>query len=618
MKHYANILFAVLLTASLTTVNAKNQVDYTFTIHIGAFVNAKLTDFENIRPYGYMYAQKFNNLLQIYMGDYPTEGAAAKVLAQVKDSGYPDAFITRRNLEAGEAVSVVQLGSEPIGASIDWQYYVQAGPLQTYQDGNNIKIITGPFENLELAQQRVSLLRQIGFEEAFIKNINTVLLHKATAFETGGLAVPTTYEAIIVPEEPAAEEVIVAEIPPKKKSDVPDVMIRKGAPKKTAKPKEEARPKTYEAVVVPKSPKVESTPAPAKKATPASKAKVPAKKKIVSKTLATPNIRSNVKRTSVLRLQEILKQKGTYTGSLDGYYGKGTKKGYSSLLAKDKEIQKYEMLAKLYEKEATESQTQQIINEMGADVALAVSKLKNYKSPLSRAYQALGIFKLSGKNKETDRLMNLAIKESFSNKKMKNKAPFDYKASYAYSDYKQLIKHLRYIHGASTEDIAVPCWLFEKHEKEATAAFDPGNDLNTGDYKIQDCGNILNWESLQLLQTVMLEMTPDPDQVDKKVLALAQSKRAGIMLYPKAQSIEDYKKIDAWNTQLWKEIDDWVATDPLHAKFVTPLKVGYFKSWALLEDHFMNKGLSAKEARGLSLGVLETIVDPYLSRFYQE
>jgi len=101
MKHYANILFAVLLTASLSTANTTKAANYTFTIHIGAFVNAQLTDFENIRPYGYIYTQKFNNLLKIYMGDYKTEADATKVLTQIKSSGYPDAFITRRNLDDG-------------------------------------------------------------------------------------------------------------------------------------------------------------------------------------------------------------------------------------------------------------------------------------------------------------------------------------------------------------------------------------------------------------------------------------------------------------------------------------------------------------------------------------
>lgn len=612
MKHYANILFAVFLAAGLSTSKANTTVDYTFTIHIGAFLNAKLTDFENIRPYGYLYTQKFNNLLQIYMGDYSSEAAASKILKEVKNNGYPDAFITRRKLDDGEPGSVIQLGIGKIGSNIDWSYYIQAGPLQAYQDGKDVKIVTGPFENLEIAQQRLIVLRQIGFEEAFVKNVNTVLLHEVTEFETGGIATPTTYETIIAPGEPA-EEVVIAEIPPKNKSTVPDLMTRKkGLSKKGGTPKEEARPKTYEAVIVPKS-----KPAAPVETAPAPLAKAKAKKKIASKTLASPTIRPKVKRTSVLRLQEVLKQEGTYKGSLDGYYGAGTKKGFENIYAKDREIQKYRLLSEIYSEEESETnEVQEIIDEMENDMAIGVSKLKSHKSPLSKAYQAYGIFKLSGKNKETDRLMNQAIKESFSSNKMKNKAPFDYKATYAYSSYKQFIKHLRYIHSASQEDIAVPCWLFENHKQDAIAAFDPANELTSGDYKIQDCGNILNWESLRLLKTIMMEMTPEPDKLSKKELALAQSKRAGLILFPQAQSVEDYKKIDAWNTKLWEGLDQWATADPLHQRFMKPLKIAYFQSWALLEDHFMNQGLNPKEARGLSLCVLETIVDPYFSRYY--
>ena len=87
------------------------------------------------------------------------------------------------------------------------------------------------------------------------------------------------------------------------------------------------------------------------------------------------------------------------------------------------------------------------------------------------------------------------------------------------------------------------------------------------------------------------------------------------MLAPKTLTIEDYKKIDAWNTTLWNGLLKWEIADPLHTRMTTPLKVTYFQSWALLEDHFMNQGFVAKDARGLSLCVLETIVEPYLGRY---
>jgi hypothetical protein len=616
MKHYLNILIAVLLTASLSA-NTPNQAEYTYTIHVGAFVNPKLTDFENIRPYGYLYAQKFNNLLQIYMGDYATESEASKTLAQIKQSGYPDAFTTRRNRGTGSSEIIIQLGSEKIGADIDWTYYANAGPLQTFQSGNTIQITTGSFEDLDAANGRLGLIRKSGFNDAFIKNINSVLLHKVTSFETGGgIRIPKSYEEVIIPEAPT-EEVVIAEIPPKK-NPVPDVMIKQKTPANVDTKKEEPRPTAYEDVRVAKSPPATSvTPVPPAPTTKTATKTVAANtKKAAISTLAVPSIRSDVKRTSVLKLQEVLKTKGSYKSSLDGFFGPGTKKSLKEMMANDQEIQKYKLLSQIYRNDSPKkSDLQTIIYAMDDDVAIAVSKLKKQKTAISKAYQAYGIFALSGENKETDKLMNQAIKESFVGKKLKNKAPFDFKADYSYSDYVKLIRHLRYIHSVSKEDIEVPCWLFEKHKKEALAAFDPANDLDGGDYKIQDCGNITQWESISLMETIMKEMTPDLSDLDATTFARLQSKRAGLMLIPKAQDVEDYKKIDTWNTNLWNGLAKWEASDPLHGKMVSPLKVAYFQSWALLEDHFMNQSFTAKEARGLSLSVLETIVEPYLGRY---
>ena len=77
----------------------------------------------------------------------------------------------------------------------------------------------------------------------------------------------------------------------------------------------------------------------------------------------------------------------------------------------------------------------------------------------------------------------------------------------------------------------------------------------------------------------------------------------------------EYAYIDDWNSSLWKGLKEWEQADPLHKRLTTPLKITYFKSWALLEDYFMDKGFEAKEARGMSLFVLQNIVEPGLSSY---
>jgi hypothetical protein len=633
MKSFLSLILAVLgLGTTQMSLSAQNN-PYTFTIHLGAFMDAKITDFEEIRPYGYVYSSKLNNLSQIFMGDYTSESDATPILQKVKAKGYTDAFITRRRLDAGGLVTVIQLGTEPVGKRINWNKYAAAGPLHAYQKGDIIGIVTGPISNLASAQNRMEYLRSnTTHTDAFIKDINSVLLHKVGDFQTEGrVDIPVAYDALVFPDNPE-EEVVIAEIPAKN-SPIPNFMVKKQAKPSDVqreKPAREDVPESYEnteRISVPVASETMTTKGVEKtKSVETQPAMVdtrivppPMKKAPLVSTYDIPFIRPKVKRTSALKLQEVLKAKGAYDSGLDGYYGAGTKKAYDKVMTEDQEMQKYKLLTELYQKESAEfSELEKIIIRMDNDISLAVGRLKGYRTPLADAFQAYGIYELAGPNKETDRLMNKAIKASFGTQKMKNKPPFDYTKTQTYKGYDQLIEHLRYIYGASNEEVVVPCWLFNKHPKETFNAFAPSNNLASEDYVIQDCGNITEWESIKLLETVMKEMTPNLTKIDQKNITQAQSTRAQILLNPKAQSIETYKAIDQWNNNLWAGLYQWESVDPLHSRIATSLRITYFQSWALLEDHFMNKGLNPKEARGLALEVLRTIVDPYLARYTKE
>lgn len=627
MKSRFFLFVAIFAFGTLNLSLSAQNNPYTFTIHIGAFMDANISDFEEIRPFGYLYSNKQNNLNRIYMGDYTSESDAKPILAKVKKQGYIDAFITRRRLSEGGLVTVIQLGTEPVGRSIDWKKYANAGPLHVYQSGDNIAIVTGPIADLDEAEQRTNYLRTTRHAGAFIKNLNSVFLHPVTDFETGGsVTIPTNYAQVDIPENPK-EEVVIAEIPAKK-SPIPDFMVRKQAKGAQGKPANRDIPKTYEnagrlnpALSEKMTAKGGTTATKSNNSLPDTKITPPPalKKSAAPGSYAMPSIRGKVKRTSALKLQEVLKEKGVYNNGLDGYYGAGTKKAYAKVLAEDQELQKYKLLTDLYKSEETKvTELERIITAMDQDVALAVGRLKGYRGPIADIFQAYGIFELAGANAETNRLMNQAIKASFGNRKFKNKRPFDYSKTYAYANYDQLIQHIRYVYGVSEENIPVPCWLFAKHPDEMSRAFDSSNHINSEDYVIQDCGNITAWESIQLLETIMKDMTPDLTAVDQKNINRAQSTRAQLLLNPKAQSVLEYKAIDLWNNKLWKGLEQWEDTDPLHSRIATPLRITYFQSWALLEDHFMNKGLKPKEARGLGLEVLQTIVDPYLARYSME
>lgn len=463
MKHILNILLVAFTVSVLQAGEAsKNYEDYTFTIHIGAFVKANISDFKNIQQYGYLYLLQLNNLQQVYMGDYKTEAAADKILAKVKEAGYPDAFTTRRSLKNGKKVTVIQIGTEKVGDQIDWVKYAKAGPLNVLLVDKYVKLVTGTFEDLDLARQRLRILKEMGFSDAFMKNVNDLLLHKVTSFETAGLIdIPTEFTYTPEPEPVVADEEVF-------KIDEPTVT------KKGKSPEEEAVPESYDVVFMPKA--------------------APAKNEI-----AEPTIRKNVKRTSVLKLQEVLKADGSYKSSLDGFYGPGTEKGYNITMAGNPEIQKYQVLTK-------------------------------FAQPLKVAEK-------------------------------------------------------------------------EDSPKKTT------NDL---------AGIYINWESIKLLKTIVNDLDPTPEKPVPTKIAAKNLKQTQLLMAAKAPNQEEYNYINDWNESLWKGLNEWEKADPLHKRLTTPLKIAYFKSWALLEDYFMDRGYKAKEARGMSLFVLQNIVEPGLNSYKKQ
>ena len=163
----AALQFCWICLFSITSLHLHSQTaskDYTYTIHVGAFVKANLADFEKIRPLGFMYAEVFDNsLLRIYLGDYANEKSAEAVLAKIKTNGYPDAYITRKDLSRGVQKSMIQLGTAAFNDQINWERYALAGPLYVQQVDKSLKIMTGLFDDLEMAHMRLRSIRGGGF-----------------------------------------------------------------------------------------------------------------------------------------------------------------------------------------------------------------------------------------------------------------------------------------------------------------------------------------------------------------------------------------------------------------------------------------------------------------------
>ena len=110
---------------------AQVEKDYVYTVHVGAYVNPRLSDFDPIRPLGYLYGKSFNhNLLRIYLGDFRAESDARNVLSSVKSNGFPDAYVTKIPANRGEKVAVIQVATKLASEKIDWEKYSVGVPVQ--------------------------------------------------------------------------------------------------------------------------------------------------------------------------------------------------------------------------------------------------------------------------------------------------------------------------------------------------------------------------------------------------------------------------------------------------------------------------------------------------------
>ena len=326
MRYIFQMLTIAFLTVTLSSsLTANNSVaNYVYTISLGAYVDATLDDFNDLRPIGYIYAKKFeDNLMQIYIGGYDSWGGAKKILPFVQERGYPDAFVTRRSLEDGVEVTTIQVGRVTAGEEIDWKNYLKAGDVYIAQVNNDILIFSGQYTSKFEVEARLAELKKYGFNTAFAKEVNNAYLVKATSFETDGARPDEVIVYVDTPKGAPVEKPVPNgyDVLFKKSKKVKKVIERK--PPVVERPKGKTTipadvPNSYDVIITPPV-----------------------------RVVPMPKIRGKVKRTSAYELQKVLKSEKVYNSGLDGYYGKGTKAGYAKIKKENRQIKKYLMLSKM-------------------------------------------------------------------------------------------------------------------------------------------------------------------------------------------------------------------------------------------------------------------------------
>lgn len=611
------LFFLIVLFSSFFQANAQDAVPE-FTVQVGSFVNPKPGDFAGLKSTGFVYAmQRPSSYTDVFVGGYGTESEAAKVAESLRSQGYDNAFVSKLNVEGGKSVNVIQLATKRSGEKVDWESYARAGTLFVHLNGSQVKLLTGVFPDMAAAKAHLAKLQQAGlFKDAFVRSINNVLIHEVTDFEMGG-----------APKKPLIP-LDFAEKQPENKpaTPVPDT------------PKKEAIPVSYEEVTIIAASKDDQLVAkpgelvakgPAEKAnkkeaaTTAPKEAKPDVKPVVAEPRAEhtgfkaelPDIRAGVKRTSALELQKILKVEGSYKGSLDGYYGKGTRTAFDAALATNRQLHKYRLLAKYMAtsgETAAKGSVQYYINRLWDDPNEALNGLSASKAAIAKGYRAYFLYVSDGPGKEVNNLMNSAIKEAFGGRKSDRFPKFDPAATYAYEDVEQMLTHLRYLHEVSPDSPTAPCWLFRKHPGPALKAF--GSLSADSNLKLEACGGFWEWEEVKLLSSIASDLCGQ-DQISEAQCAKSQSDLARFYLTPKAISEDERKALEAWNASLWKGIDGWSSRDPMLLELATALKISYFQTEVLFEDYFMDEGFNEKEAKALGLAAMKALVGHHLERF---
>lgn len=564
-----SLIFAVLLQICFAPSLALGQADLpVYTIQLGNFQDPKAEDFEGIRQYGFVYGQQLTDrLYRMFLGGFTRPEEAQQITSVLQSIGYQDASITQHNLAQGQEVKMIQLATRKRNDSFDWNAYArQPGDLYVYLENQQVKILTGPFPSTEAATQQLPKIRKNGFKDAFVKTVNASLLQLIHPQITGFL--------------PPAPPAPVAE----KHSNIipPDQNIPKGYEEETVIPGTNFIPDEYEAL-----------------------------------TILKPAIRLKPKRTSALELQKVLKELGAYKMALDGFYGKGTREAYEATAKSHPQIKKYALLSAKESQQAADAipgSLQYAVNNLPNNPLQSMQVFAQFSGPIPKIYQAYQFFITGGPSFDINNLMNSAIREAFANKERDPRSRFDHTASYAYNTIDQVVNHLLQVHAATGNKVAVPCWLFQRHSKTTTEAFEFYPTIASAGLNIEDCGGLLDWQEIRTLKALARDLQAG-EEVNESLLADARSRQARLILSPKTLTENDAKAAEIWHKKLQNGIKLWETRDQMLKEIAEAFRVMYFQSDILLEDYYVSKGFSQRDAEALALATLQAMIGPYVVRF---
>lgn len=312
MKKFTLLLLACCLTAALTAQDL-------YTIKVGTFRDVKADDFTALKGKGFVYgAPSANNTVDVYLGQFASQATATSTAAGLATDGFRNAQALMLPTATGQQVTVIQIALQGGNRPIDWATMEKAGQLYVEAvDGTN-KIVTGVYPDARTAASFLPAIRALGYTDAFVRKVNNVRLIPITQFETG-------IKKPLIPINMQANNGNTGTNVPLSPNPVPN-------PASTGNP----LPPTYDNSTTPTPNPYNPPPATTNVALPAP-----------ANTANLPAIDGRTKRQSSAELQRVLKEKGYYSGVVDGLYGPGTTTAYESAWGNMSEIRKYRKLSEI-------------------------------------------------------------------------------------------------------------------------------------------------------------------------------------------------------------------------------------------------------------------------------
>ena len=718
MRRIQLSLFFLLLSASALLAQSSNSY---FTILVGTFSGNQPENYKSLEKLGFLFAkERPNQVFDVYLGGYDTALEAAKILDQVKKTGFSAAKIQQYVVRDNLSVASIQIASFEANVSVTWnKYQALSGELFVIPNENGAKLLTGFYPTIEAAKKDLPKIQAMGYAGAFVRTAHPTFLHQIGGFETGTQPKEVNATAQIGPKKtnvpvskpvqrpqptflpvdyqlnnPATNTVVVpgvnsnpsstnanpgnntnnpnanntyASVPPPPngntnrpapagngqaqfKWDTPGTTTNppntqaKGAQvpvsyeasnnpnnanANTANPN---NPNTNTSTANPNNPNTNAGTANANNtygnAAPGynynSNLGVKGANVPPASTNGNNALQQNnqtlapvaIYRASVKELQQALAQEGAYRSGIDGYFNAATEQAYDFFLERNRLMTRYTAAAQVNKEEtsSTTSRLNDMLNHLDKD-ANPVASLASINHPLSKAYMAYNSFTSRGSGFETNNLMNGAIREVFSSRNVSNQISFDSKAAYAYTDLRQFMLHLYFLHAALGEEYPLPCWLNDKHPQESAEAQGLFNASSTLPLPTQTCEEQPEAEQSS---SRVLQLLAEDIGVDKPAEALikqAADHRTQLLAGKVQVSATEQTQLDAWSTELLNKLNIWAAQDPLHAELVRTFRVVFYQTQMELENHFINQGMPVPKARYMALATEHTLVSPFLQRF---